>query len=688
MILELKGISKEFKIGKKEYFYALKDINLAFDKGEFISILGPSGCGKSTLLNIIAGLDTASCGDLIIDNQSTKKYKDKDWDFYRKNNVGIIFQQFNLIEHFSALENVELSMTLVGIKKKQRRQRALDLLARVGIDKEHAMHTPSELSGGQKQRVAIARALANDPDVILADEPTGALDSQTGLMIMELLKEVASDKLIIMVTHNEKLAYEYGSKVVRLLDGEIQKIEEIKNKEEIKEHTFLNKRDRKMSFKEAFKLSMRNMKKKFGRVFITALAGAIGICGITLVLGLSNGANAFINEQITRFGSSNVVTITKNIKKDNKLEAIKDIKEFDFLKKNEDVSQIRVELPEAGKWYVNDNNIDTQQNALAPTSDLDFLKPYLNGKLPKDNSKEVIVNKAFARKVINALNLKDDDYDSVLNKNVKLDFTSLKIPINTEFKIVGIVDELDVDQPFIYYDYDGMKSYLQDTKIKTESLYKILQTNTKFEVVLKNPHQLLSFRDWVLKESNQSNNNMLASYMGNQEGISLTSFALIFQQALQMIINLVQLVMIAFLILALVVSSILIAIVLFASVLERKVEIGILKAIGARKKDIMRIFKAEAIIIGLLSGLIGVGLAFVLAPIGEKVVTHFSGYDFTNTIKIPLSYDLSINNIIYHIPLLQIILLILISVIVAFIAGYLPSRRATKMEVIDALRDE
>lgn len=688
MILTLKNISKKFKIGKKDSFYALKDLNLDLDKGEFVAILGPSGCGKSTLLNIIAGLDEASEGDLIINGQSTKKYRARDWDFYRKNNVGIIFQQFNLIEHFSALENVELSMTLVGIKKKNRRARAMSLLASVGIGEEHAQHLPSELSGGQKQRVAIARALANDPDIILADEPTGALDSKTGLMVMELLKERAKDKLIIMVTHNEKIALQYGSKVVRLLDGQIQKVEDLRTKESVESTSFLKKKDKKMPFREAFKLSLRNMKKKFGRVFITALAGAIGICGITLVLGLSNGANQFINEQITRFGSSNVVTVAKNVKKDNKLEAVTDIKAFDFMKKNEDVESIRVELPEVGTWSVKGNTIETQQNALAPLKNLNYLKPYLTGKLPKSNSKEVLVNKSFARDVIKDLGLKEDDYASVLNKKITLDYSSLKIPMSTDFTIVGIIDELDVDIAFVYYDYDGMGSYLENTKVGPKSLADLLQTDTRFEVVLKDPHQLLSFKDWVLKETKQTDNNMLAGFIGNQEGVSLSSFALMFQQSLQMIIDIVQLVMIAFLVLALVVSSILIAIVLFASVLERRVEIGILKAIGARKKDIMRIFKAESIIIGLLSGLLGIGLAFGLAPIGEIVATHFTGYDFNNTIKIPLTYDLTVNGSVYHLPLLQLIVLILISVIVAFIAGYLPSRKATKMEVIDALRDE
>ncbi|MDR3214719.1 MAG: ATP-binding cassette domain-containing protein [Bacilli bacterium] len=688
MVLELLKISKKFRINKDTFFEALKDITLGFNKGEFISILGPSGCGKSTLLNIIAGLDKPSSGELIINKQSSAKYKQKQWDFYRKNNVGIVFQQFNLIEHLNALENVELSMTLVGLNKKKRKKRAYDLLAQVGISKEHALHLPSELSGGQKQRVAIARALANDPDIILADEPTGALDTKTGLLIMELLKEIAQDKLIIMVTHNHKLAYEYGTSLIKMLDGEIQSIEKLKDYDINNSSTLLKKKDAKMPFKDALKLSLRNMKKKFGRVFITALAGAIGISGITLVMGLSNGANSFINEQITRFGTSNVISIDKNVKEDNKLKAVEDINEFAFLKKNQEVLSIRKQLPNNGSWLIKDTSIDTQQNALAPTKNLAFIKPYLNGRLPKNNSNEVLVNKAMARKIIKLLNYQDDDYQSVLNNKIVLDYNSLKLPISEDFKIVGIIDELDVDAPYLYYDYEGMKSFLNKTKLGTSSLLSLLDQKGKFEFIIKDAHHLLSIKDWVLKENNQSQNNMLSSFMGNQEGVNISSFALIFQQSLQMIINIVQLVMIAFLVLALVVSSILIAIVLFASVLERKVEIGIIKAIGGRKKDIMRVFNAEAILIGLFSGLLGIMLAFILAPLGEIIVTKVSGYNFSNTIKIPLEGMININGSAYHIPFLQIIVLLLISIGVAFIAGYLPSRQATKMPVIDALRDE
>ena len=296
-MLELKKIKKSYKTADFTQV-ALDNISLEFRKSEFVSILGPSGSGKTTLLNIIGGLDRYDSGDLIINGKSTKDYKDRDWDEYRNNSVGFIFQSYNLISHISVLSNVEMSMTLSGVGKKEKRERALEVLERVGL-KDHAYKRPNELSGGQMQRVAIARALVNNPDIILADEPTGALDSTTSVQIMELIKEISKDKLVIMVTHNPDLAEKYSSRIIKLLDSKIiDDSDPYKPTKEDKNEAQKNsKKSRKtsMSFLTALSLSINNLRTKKGRTILTAFAGSIGIIGIATIMSLSNGVQQYID---------------------------------------------------------------------------------------------------------------------------------------------------------------------------------------------------------------------------------------------------------------------------------------------------------------------------------------------------------------------------------------------------------
>lgn len=296
-MLQLKNVVKNYLSGENEV-KALKGVSINFRANEFVSILGQSGCGKTTLLNIVGGLDQYTSGDLIIKGRSTKKYKDKDWDAYRNHSVGFVFQSYNLIMHQSVLQNVELALTLSGVSKSERRRRAKEVLEKVGLGNQ--LHKkPNQMSGGQMQRVAIARALINDPEILLADEPTGALDTETSVQIMELLKDIAKDRLVVMVTHNPELAEKYSTRIIKLLDGEVKDdsmpyTDQEAEKEEYKELTKADLKHKRMSYFTALSLSFNNLLTKKGRTILTAFAGSIGIIGIALILSLSDGFRNYI----------------------------------------------------------------------------------------------------------------------------------------------------------------------------------------------------------------------------------------------------------------------------------------------------------------------------------------------------------------------------------------------------------
>ena len=405
-MLQLKNIKKNYESGE-EIVKALKGINIEFRESEFVAILGPSGCGKTTLLNIIGGLDHYTSGDLIIDGISTKKYKDRDWDTYRNHRIGFVFQNYNLITHQSVLSNVELALTLSGVDKKTRRKKAIEVLEKVGL-KDQMHKKPNQMSGGQMQRVAIARALVNDPDILLADEPTGALDTKTSIQIMEILKEISKDRLIIMVTHNPDLAEKYATRTINLLDGEITSdTKPYNSKKEIKEKKETGKKTS-MSFMTAMNLSLNNLMTKKGRTILTAFAGSIGIIGIALILAISNGVQEYINNVEEETLTSYPLTVQEET-----------VEIADFISSMQPSSD--TEEHEEGKIYSNDvmSEMMATASASVESNNLEAFKSYIESD--ETNIKDYTSAISYSYN-LNLQIYKDDNEEIIqVNPNTVLD---------------------------------------------------------------------------------------------------------------------------------------------------------------------------------------------------------------------------------------------------------------------------
>ncbi|MBR3897856.1 MAG: ATP-binding cassette domain-containing protein [Bacilli bacterium] len=790
-MLELKNIKKSYHMGENSQA-VLKGIDIKFRNSEFTSILGSSGSGKTTLLNIIGGLDKYDSGDLIIEGISTKKYDDRDWDSYRNYRVGFIFQSYNLIMHQSVLQNVEIALTLSGVSKDKRRKKAIDALTKVGL-KNHIDKKPNQLSGGQMQRVAIARALVNDPEIILADEPTGALDSKTSIQIMDLLKEISEDKLVIMVTHNPEIAKNYSSRIIELKDGKIiNDSNPFEGTEEEKDKRKINKTS--MSLMSALSLSFNNLLTKKGRTFLTAFAGSIGIIGIALILALSNGVNNYAKKierdalsdypltverkSFDLLGSISVAFKESNTKKEN-CEKGKICSEDDVIKSynmSSDKGMIkRNNLVEFGKYVKNDefkkltSEIVYKYDMDLPVYTKDYQKvnpndlaigdnniifkelsiregiyEVLAGSLPKKYNEVVLVvgeNRKVKDSLLYSLGIKDKaqleqdiqraktdesyivadqsySYDDILNRTYKvilntdkykeengqyIDYSNNaaymkdKIDNGEEIKIVGVVVEKNGSNGYVGYSHDLTLS--QINKISETSIYQKQINNKDINVItgeqfdeISNSYDDLAKELGIYEIDNPSSINIYPKDYKSKEAISelIESYNKKNKEAgredlvinysdlmknlvggVSTVINIVSFVLIGFVAISLVVSSIMIAIITYISVLERTKEIGILRAIGASKKDIKRVFKAETIIEGLVAGLLGIGIAFIIAVMINTVVSALA----------------HINNIA-TIPFGSAVILILLSVGLNVLAGSKPSSMAAKKDPVEALRTE
>lgn len=769
-MLKLKHIKKNYKIAGSD-FTALHDINLTFSKAEFVAILGPSGCGKTTLLNIIGGLDQYTAGDLIIEGKSTKNFKDNDWDYYRNNKVGFIFQNYHLINHISIIENVEMGMALSGIPPKERRERAIEVLKRVGLE-DQMYKKSNQLSGGQKQRVAIARALSNNPEIILADEPTGALDTKTSIQILDLIKEISKETLVIMVTHNNDLAHKYATRTINLLDGNVIKDTQTELVEN-SNGTIYQPKKTSMSYLQSIKLSFRNLVTKKGRTLTTAFAGSIGIIGVLLVLALGNGFNSLIRKLETDSLAGVPLMISKvhqdlNLRQYlnepvdtgvfqtyNREERTNESTYFnpitqdyiEYLKENLDPNTYNsIELGYGfNPVFVQQNGteepylIDSQ--SVYSQLDADFMKMYydpLVGDFPNQSRTDVfevviLVNNFYQvdERVLKALgydDLKNISYEDVIGKHLILpkynDYytrdtsnpdkpvyrvsTDLTNAFENGFKleVVGVLKTKD-DVTFaledgIYGSQTIAEAFI--TMAQSSDIGLEQQTATYFLFDLPGVNAGTPFQYNPLNgtyvgrqealiylgvddvpvmiaiypnsyEDKQAIREVLDAYNrqfddDSSNRVLYTDIAETVGNTLGQVVNMIQIVLVVFASISLVVSSIMIGIITYVSVIERTQEIGILRALGARKKDIKRVFNSETFLIGLTSGLMGSLISYTLTfPIN----------------RIILNIEPMMRNVL-QMTIVHAVVMIIISIILTFVAGLIPSAMAARKHPVNALR--
>lgn len=789
-MLKLREITKDYKTSD-EVVHALNGVTVSFRKKEFVSILGPSGCGKTTLMNVIGGLDGYTSGELYIDGKSTSDYGAKDWDNYRNKRIGFVFQNYNLIPHLSVLKNVEMALTLSGVSPEARKKAAKEALEKVGLSGQEKKR-PNQLSGGQMQRVAIARAIVNAPDVLLADEPTGALDTGTGEQIMDVLKELSADRLVIIVTHNPELAERYSTRIIGILDGKITADSDPYEDEDeapgvadageapaegvpapqIKK----NRKDRTaMSFFTALTLSFANLVTKKGRTVLTSIAGSIGIIGISLILALSNGMNLYIEKLTTDTLSGNPITISETainvdeamdtyygtdegekypvakeilvrrlaaqnsliasnvmteeyvsyVKNNIKEELVNDILyetglEFFIYTKSSDDETVRLQTTNRWQMLVKSEFISTQYDVL-------------DGRLPQNANELLIVVDEYNRltdTVLLALGLLDGDdesetipFSAVLGKKywflspddaftydgkkfVPNEGDQAALENGIETTIVGIArlsknSEMGVLTNGIgytrelysalldSYQNNAVLQYIEDYPSRDpmtgsryastgSSLVNMFLGGNGPEAVKRQfggettPNDITVYpKDFESKKEIKAILDRYNATHTEEEKITYTDMSELVSRVMTGVVNVISYVLIGFTAISLVVSGVMIGIITYVSVIERTKEIGILRALGARKKDVTRVFNAETFIIGLFAGVFGVSV--------------------TGLLTIPINLILGSLAGVYGIASLNVwhaLVMIGISVFLTVLSGLIPAVKASRKDPVAALRTE
>lgn len=644
-LLEIKDVHKSYHVNK-EAFKVLKGINLKFDRGEFVSILGESGGGKSTLLNIIGGLDHQYEGELIVDGESLKNASEKKFDAYRSQTIGFIFQSFNLISHLTNLENVMVPLEMTDLSHKERVAKATALLEQVGL-KEHINKHPNQLSGGQKQRVAIARALAADPDVIIADEPTGALDSQNTAEILAILQKIAEDgKLVIAVTHSQAVA-DYGTRVVHMVDGQIDYDKRLKDAYPAPCES-APKKNSPLSFMSAFKMAMQHMRYDIKRNLLIIFGASIGIFSVILMLGLGQGVTGYINDQVSSQVNPNTIQIARNVSQkqiengDQGNLANKDIKRFDKIK---DVTKV-----EKG-YYADGVQVHYQKKSetiqmFQTFNKTERVQDIKTGTKPGAN--EVLLTKATAKK------LDKKNYKKMVGRTVTVYVNAISkdqrpVQMRQDVKVSGIINS-------------GTEAVTYGTLAKMYQAQN-LELEPNFAAVTVNKTQnVKAVQNKIKAYDSKVDGKTQKDYQITGVGAILDSINTYLKLAFYVLAGIAGI--------SLLVSAIMIIVVLYISVSERTKEIGILRAIGARKKDIRHLFMSEAFLIGLFSSILGALIAW-------------GGQALVNVIAQPLT----------HMPIVAItsgyvIFGIVISIVISLLAALAPSRKAAKLDPIEALSAE
>ncbi|MDO1605765.1 ATP-binding cassette domain-containing protein [Lactobacillus sp. YT155] len=641
--LELKNIKKSFFLNKKE-FQVLKDISLNFDRGEFVSILGESGGGKTTLLNIIGGLDSQYEGDVLLNGQSVKSGSEKGLDAYRSKTIGFIFQSFHLISHLTVLQNVLIPLEMSSMSRSQRTKRAKELLTQVGLGDQMDKH-PGQLSGGQKQRVAIARALANDPDIIIADEPTGALDSQNTNEILEILEKISQQgKLVIAVTHSDQVA-EYGTRVIHLVDGQVDSDKQLRDKaDDVKKDSKVTINH--LSFMDNFMMAMNHMRYYLGRNLLIIFGLMIGIFSVVFMLGLGNGVTGYMNHEMNKLANPTAIQVSKNSTSNDPQMSEFTMKEKDLntFKKIKNVKKVeKGYFADTVKLSNGKKNVTAQLfqtwNETIKEDDI------TTGNKPGKDEVVLVKNDAKTFK---------KDYKKLVGKKITLyigalDKNKRPIQIEKEFTVSGILKGGTTS-----VDYQTLKTLYAANNATLDPNFATLKVNSTPNVKAVQT----KIKDFKMTKDKKK----VAKYTLAGVGALIDT--------LTTYINLAFYLLAAIAGISLLVSAIMIIVVLYISVSERTQEIGILRAIGARRKDIRNLFISEAFLLGLISSLLSVGFAYILQALANNASQSAIG---TAIIQV------SAGNAIFG---------IVVSVVIALLAALAPSRRAAKLDPRDTLTNE